>query len=81
MEQNTMLKSILGISIAGIIFSGYLSYHELSSNSCPTGGCSALMGIPVCVYGLIMYLAVFILTTMEFKSRQKSNGQKIKKNR
>ncbi|MEK6859589.1 MAG: hypothetical protein AABX54_02130 [Nanoarchaeota archaeon] len=49
------------ISIAGMLFSGYLSYGELIRKTCSLGGCSSLGGIPVCVYGFIMYLIVFII--------------------
>jgi uncharacterized membrane protein len=34
MKSNIALKVILIISIAGMLFSGYLSYQELFKNSC-----------------------------------------------
>ncbi|MBS3124487.1 hypothetical protein J4437_07725 [Candidatus Woesearchaeota archaeon] len=61
MQKNTSLKIILIISIAGILFSGYLSYNELFKQTCPIGQCSNLFSIPVCVYGLVMYLIIFIV--------------------
>lgn len=69
-DQKTALKIISGISLAGILFSGYLSYSELFVQVCPIGGCSNLGGIPVCVYGLIMYLAVFIISLTGLKSKK-----------
>ncbi len=69
MKKQTSLIIILVISIAGLLFSGYLSYSELFMKSCPIGGCSNLLGFPVCVYGFIMYLLVFIISIIGIKSR------------
>ena len=55
MNQNTSLKIVLGISVVGMLFSGYLSYSELARETCPLGGCSSLLGVPTCVYGFVMY--------------------------
>ena len=67
MTKDSALKVILVISIAGILFSGFLSYRELTTgaSSCSAaaaGTVCALLGIPVCVYGLIMYILVFLLS-------------------
>ena len=58
---------ILGLSVTGIVFSGTLSYREL----CLAGaaGCSVaqggrLLGVPVCVYGLAMYLLVAVVAVL-----------------
>ena len=69
--KQAALQIILAISIAGMLFSGYLSYNELFKQSCPLGGCSNLLGLPVCVYGFIMYLAVFIISLLGLKSEEK----------
>ncbi len=58
---NVYLLTIFIISIAGILFSGFLSYRELFCNK----GCSLgqkIAGIPVCVYGLLMYLIIFVIS-------------------
>ena len=70
-----MLKSILGISIAGLLFSGYLSYTELFANFCGAaklglGSCTNVFQIPACVYGFFMYLAVFILSILGLKGKK-----------
>ena len=70
MQKKTSLIVILIISIAGILFSGYLSISELVSGSCPLGGCSGIMGIPTCVYGLIMYLAVLIISIIGLSNKK-----------
>lgn len=63
------LKIILILAIAGVLFSGYLSYYELLS---PAGCSDAIVScgdkgftiaeLPACVYGFFMYLAILILT-------------------
>lgn len=69
MNKGIALKIILVISIAGMLFSGYLSYGELLQKVCPIEGCSYLLGLPVCVYGFVMYLAVFIISLIGLKSK------------
>ncbi len=69
MKQKIALKIILLISIAGIMFSGYLSYYELAKKTCPVGGCSSLLGIPTCVYGLTMYAIIFVATIIGLKAK------------
>ncbi len=74
LKAKTALKSILGISIAGLLFSGYLSFGEIFKQNC-TLGCSAgdsgnLFGIPVCVYGFFMYLVIFIITSLSLINRK-----------
>jgi uncharacterized membrane protein len=65
MKKETALRTIFWISIAGMIFSGYLSYFELFQGVCAiSGGCSLILGIPTCVYGFIMYFAVFIISSL-----------------
>jgi len=58
------------ISIAGILFSGYLSYGELFKKSCYLGGCSTVGGVPACVYGFVMYLIVFIIAILGIMSKR-----------
>lgn len=70
MNKNLALKIILVISICGILFSGYLSYGELIQKVCPLGGCSYVLGMPACVYGFFMYLAVFIICMMGLTSKK-----------
>jgi uncharacterized membrane protein len=64
LEKTLALRIILGISIAGMLFSGYLSYTELFKKVCALGGCSLLGGVPVCIYGFFMYLLVFVISLL-----------------
>lgn len=69
MSQRTALFIILGIGIAGLLFSGYLSFNELFLN--PTLKCAipgtksgTVFGIPACVYGFVMYLTIVIISSL-----------------
>jgi uncharacterized membrane protein len=67
MKKELALKIILWISIAGMLFSGYLSYGELFAKVCYAsqlgmGSCNSVVGIPACVYGFFMYLIVFVVS-------------------
>lgn len=64
------LQIILGISIFGLLFSGYLSYQELfaaagtatGGYACPpVGAPGTVFGYPACVYGFFMYLLIVIV--------------------
>ena len=69
MKAKTALKIILGVAILGILFSGYLSYTELFQKTCALGTCASVSGIPVCVYGLIMYLIVFAVALLGLRNK------------
>lgn len=74
MKKQTSLKTILIISILGMLFSGYLSYGELFAESCYAsdlglGSCTNVLQIPACVYGFIMYLIVFIISILGLKKK------------
>jgi len=78
-KKITALKTILGISIFGVLFSGYLSYQELFKETTEEAGCSPLgapgtvFGYPACVYGFLMYLLVAVISFFGLK-RKKSNS-------
>jgi uncharacterized membrane protein len=55
--RNT-LWILFGISLTGVVFSGTLSYRELTGTAaaCPAvGSAGAIFGVPACVFGLVMY--------------------------
>jgi uncharacterized membrane protein len=64
MKSLTALNIISGISLAGILFSGYLTFTELTAKTCGLGGCSMILGLPTCAYGLVMYLIVFVISLL-----------------
>lgn len=60
MSARQALQLIFVVSLAGVGFSGTLTWMELrpggGAAGCTAGGDGTLLGIPVCVYGLVMYL-------------------------
>jgi uncharacterized membrane protein len=53
-----ILWGIFFVSIAGMTFSGTLTYREvfLAAPACPSpGAAGTIFGYPACVYGLAMY--------------------------
>ena len=59
--NKNMKKAILILSIAGLIFAGYLSGVKFFSGSCALGeGCPYFLGYPACYFGFAMYLLLTI---------------------
>jgi len=75
MKNKTIFKILLLISIAGLSFSGYLSYTELFADFCAAaelgmGSCTEVASLPACVYGFIMYLAIFTLSILGIRNKE-----------
>lgn len=59
------LKIILGLTVAGLLFSGYLSAVKLFTTVCAFNeSCPYFLGYPACWYGFAMYLTMFIATLL-----------------
>lgn len=72
MKEKTALKTIYLLSLAGVLFSGFLSYNELVRGVCVFGGgCSIIAGLPSCVYGFVVFLAVFIISILGLYNKGK----------
>lgn len=69
MKSRTALKTIMWLSILGMLFSGYLSYAELFRKFCALGTCTNVAGVPACVYGFVMYLIVFVISLLGLKNK------------
>lgn len=57
------LQLILVIALAGLVFSGTLTYREVFAGAakCPSPGApGTIFGYPACVYGFFMYLAIVV---------------------
>jgi uncharacterized membrane protein len=67
MTPKRALQAIAIVSLIGVLFSGALTYREFVGGA---AACSALgatgtiLGYPPCVYGLVMYTAVFALSLL-----------------
>ena len=75
MKKQTSLIIVLILSIAGMLFSGYLSYTELFAHFCGAtqlglGQCTSVLKIPACVYGFVMYLIVFVISIIGVNSKK-----------
>jgi uncharacterized membrane protein len=58
------LQLILVFALAGLAFSGVLTYREMfaSAATCPSPGApGTIFGYPACVYGFFMYLAITVI--------------------
>jgi hypothetical protein len=62
MTARTALRTVFVVSLAGVGFSGVLTYQEIwgpGGLSCPAPGApGTLLGFPACVYGFVMYLII-----------------------
>jgi hypothetical protein len=69
MSMVRIMQIIFILAIAGVLFSGYLSYYELFVPA----GCSeaivscgdkpvVIANLPACVYGFFMYTAILLLS-------------------
>ncbi len=55
-------KTILGLSVAGTLFAGYLSFFKLLTGNCALNEpCPFFLGHPACWYGL----ALFVILTIQ----------------
>jgi len=70
MKKQTAFKALFWVSIAGALFSGYLSYTEIFQQFCALGTCSAtVFSVPSCVYGFVMYIAGLIVSVLGLKGK------------
>ena len=72
MSMKRALQIVLAISVFGVLFSGSLTWSELlgpGAVSCPSPGApGTLFGYPACVYGLVMYLVIAIVSALGLRS-------------
>lgn len=69
MKKRLTLWIILIIAIVGLLFSGFLTYTEMLK-ACILGSCNNIAGVPACVYGFFMYLAIFIISIIGLRSKK-----------
>jgi uncharacterized membrane protein len=61
MNTKNNLLTALFLSIAGVLFAGYLTVTKLITGTCSFGeSCPFLWNHPVCIYGLIIFFTVMI---------------------
>lgn len=60
-----MKKTILGLAIAGLLFSGYISGVKFFTNACSFGeACPIFWGHPACYFGFAMFLLITIFSVV-----------------
>ena len=72
MTTLTYTKIMVPLTLAGVLFSGYLSSVRFFSNSCAFDEpCPMFLGLPACYFGFAMFLALSAvsLTALVKKSR------------
>ncbi len=65
-SNKIFLNAILIVSVMGLLFSGYLSYIELSGQAATCKIAREITGIPTCVYGFVMYAIIFTMALLLF---------------
>lgn len=65
MRCPTCLKVLLGFTLGGTLFSGYISGVKLFSDTCAFGeSCPYFLGYPSCYYGFAMFVALLVVTVL-----------------
>ncbi|MDE1851450.1 MAG: hypothetical protein KGH69_02045 [Candidatus Micrarchaeota archaeon] len=68
MDAKAYTKAIAILAVAGVVFSGYLTAYTYASGR---PGCEVFyFGLPSCLYGFIMYLLIFTLSTLLFIAKK-----------
>ena len=63
MTDSRYKKILLVLTLAGVLFSGYLSAVKLLTDTCALNEpCPYFLGYPSCWYGFAMYLVMFAAT-------------------
>ena len=71
MTLSTYKETILVVSLAGVLFSGYLSIVKLLTKTCALNEpCPYLLGYPACWYGFMMFLIIFVTTIFLFFAKK-----------
>jgi hypothetical protein len=89
LDEKTALKIIFAIGIAGLLFSGYLTWGEMFAKpkcefpapqtSCGANvGLTSIFGLPVCIYGFFMYLLITCISGYALCGGKKQAGKKKK---
>ncbi|MFA6050832.1 MAG: hypothetical protein WC761_06615 [Candidatus Paceibacterota bacterium] len=64
------MKTLLILSAAGTLFSGYLSATKLLTDTCAFNeGCPYFLGYPACWYGFVMFTSILVLTLLAMYSK------------
>jgi hypothetical protein len=63
MKTEKYLKVALPLTLAGVLFAGYLSGIKFFSGTCAFNeSCPVFLGYPACYYGFVMFSTMFVAT-------------------
>ncbi|MFH1207583.1 MAG: vitamin K epoxide reductase family protein [Patescibacteria group bacterium] len=65
-NSRAVTKWILGISIFGLLFAGFLAVYELFFQT------AASVGVPACVYGFFLYLLAVIFASVGLRHKDET---------
>jgi hypothetical protein len=69
-QRSLALRFVLGFSLAGFLFSGYLSAVKLFSGACAFNEeCPVIWGYPACFYGFILYIVLLALSILAYRKQ------------
>ena len=69
------IKTALPLTVAGILFAGYMTGIKLFSGTCAfSEPCPTLWGYPACFYGFFIFSAMFVVTLMALLKKKNSLG-------
>jgi hypothetical protein len=73
MTVRTYLKIATPLTLAGVVFSGYLSSVRFFSNSCAFDEpCPMFLGYSACYFGFVMFLSMFLISLSSLLRKSQS---------
>jgi hypothetical protein len=70
MKTDKYVRTAVILTLAGVLFSGYLSGVKFFSGACAfKEGCPVFLGYPACYYGFAMFSTMFVATLLALVRR------------
>lgn len=70
MKCPACFKALLGLTLGGVLFSGYLSGVKFLTETCAFGeSCPYFLGYPSCYYGFAMFVALFTVVVLALRGK------------
>lgn len=70
-DSRSLVRANEGVALVGVLFSGFLAWGELSPWIAGQGVSYALV-LPTCAYGLLVYSALFVVSTAALARSRRS---------
>jgi len=78
MKERVYLRICYALTLAGVLFSGYLSANKLFTGICAFNEpCPVFLGYPACWYGFGLFLIMFIVTVIASLGKFTARGAKM----